>query len=52
MKNWDWFELGPELAIETIPLALCFKESVISSLNFPPQIDFPPFPVFVGSPKI
>ena len=38
MKNCDWLELGPELAIDTIPLALCFRESVISSLNFPPEL--------------
>merc|ERR1719153_632275 len=50
MKNCEAFVFGPELAMDSTPLVLCFNSSVISSLNLPPQMLLPPFPVLVGSP--
>ena len=43
-KNWDPLVLGPELAMDTVPRVLCFKTSLISSLNLEPQMDSPPLP--------
>tara|TARA_B110001452_G_scaffold163064_1_gene135836 strand:- start:2880 stop:3080 length:201 start_codon:yes stop_codon:yes gene_type:complete len=50
MKNWEPFVLGPLLAIDTMPRAVCMFSGWISSLNLPPQMLSPPLPVPVGSP--
>jgi len=50
MKNWDLLVSGPEFAIAMTPRALNFRVDRISSGKGLPQIDWPPFPVPVGSP--
>ncbi len=37
--------LGPELAMLTMPRALCRNAARISSENLPPHMDSPPFPL-------
>lgn len=45
-KNWDPFELGPELAMDSVPGPECFRTK-FSSSNFFPYIDLPPVPLWL-----
>uniref|UniRef100_A0A182VKX4 Secreted protein n=1 Tax=Anopheles merus TaxID=30066 RepID=A0A182VKX4_ANOME len=51
MKNWLPFVFGPALAMLTVYGRSCLSVEQNSSLNSPPQIDWPPVPVPVGSPS-
>jgi hypothetical protein len=50
IKNWLVFVFLPLFAMDSTPRLLCLSVGTISSLNLPPYILTPPFPVPSGSP--